>query len=118
MGWLVMTTADQRSHPVDWEAMFAALRNHSRRRLLVALLDHNPQEDSVKPSKAAHVGEKDLEVLQAKMYHKHLPTLEAAGFIRWDRENHEVVKGPKFDEIRPLLELIHNHRDELPDGWL
>ena len=113
-----MTTADQRSDCVDWESMFAVLQSDARRRLLVALLDHNPQRDEVNVPDAAHVGEKELEVLQVAMYHHHLPMLEANGYVRWDREAHEVVKGPNFDEIRPLLELIHNHRDELPDGWL
>jgi len=29
-----------------------------------------------------------------------------------------VIKGPNFDEIKPLLELLENHEDELPTDWL
>jgi predicted transcriptional regulator len=89
-----------------------------RRRLLVALLEHNPQEDSVIIPEDAHKGVRAPESLQSELYHMHLPRLEEAGFIDWDRDTHEVVKGPRFDEIRPLLELMQAHADELPDDWL
>lgn len=100
-----------------WDAVFTALKNHYRRRLLIRLLEHNPQ-DPVDLPNDVHLGETDRERLNAELYHNHLPKLEELGFIRWDRETNEVVKGPKFDEIRPLLQLIHEHRDELPDGWV
>jgi len=96
---------------------FEALANIHRRRLLVALLDHNPQRDEVTVPEDVHEGEIALEALQTKFYHTHLPRLEEAGFIGWNRDTHEVVKGPRFDEIRPLLVLIQNHADELPDDW-
>lgn len=53
-----------------------------------------------------------------RLYHIHLPKLAAAGFIEWDREANKVEKGPQFEEIRPLLELMEEHRETLPDGWL
>jgi hypothetical protein len=98
--------------------MFDALRDASRRRLLVCLLEHNPQDDSVKVPEDVHTDETDLSALQTEFVHRHLPKLEAMGYIRWDPDRHEVVKGPAFDEVRPLLELIENHADELPDGWV
>ena len=97
---------------------FEALSNVHRRRLLVALLDHNPQRDAVDVPEDVHEGDKALEPLQSELYHSHLPRLEEAGFIRWNRDTHEVTRGPRFDEIRPLLELMRDHADELPDNWL
>ncbi|MDQ2052761.1 ArsR family transcriptional regulator [Natronolimnohabitans sp. A-GB9] len=97
---------------------FKALSNIHRRRLLIALLDHNPQRDNVDVPEDVHEREKSLEALQIDFNHVHLPSLEEAGFIRWNRDAGEVVKGPRFDEIRPLLELMRNHADELPDDWL
>lgn len=102
----------------NWDEMLQALTDEHRRRLLIALVEHNPLEDVAKVPEGVYVGEKVPDVLQVEMHHQHLPTLEAAGFIKWNREDHEVVKGPKFDEIRPLLELIHAHQDELPEGWM
>jgi len=97
---------------------FEALANIHRRRLLVALLEHNPQRNNVNIPEDVHVGETPLEVLQMEFYHSHLPKLEEKEFIGWNQDTHEVVKGPRFDEIRPLLELMQDHADEFPDNWL
>ena len=29
-----------------------------------------------------------------------------------------MVKGPRFDAIRPLLELLEDNREALPEGWV
>lgn len=100
------------------DELFKALANVHRRRLLVALLDHNPQQDTVDLPEDAHRGDEALEALRQELFHHHLPKLEEAGFIRWNRDAGDVMKGPRFDEIRPLLELMRDHADELPDDWL
>jgi len=93
-----------------------ALGDVQRRRILIALLDHNPQDDSP----VAVVGDGDADAVErlVSMEHVHLPKLADYGYIDWDRESHEVSKGENFDEIRPLLELLADHEDELPPGWL
>jgi hypothetical protein len=100
-----------------FDDMMGALGDVQRRKLLVALLEHNPQDDTpvvVADSK----GEVDAVERLVTMQHVHLPKLVDYGFIEWNEETHEVLKGPKFDEIRPLLELLANHEDELPADWL
>ena len=101
------------------DEMFDVLRNPYRRRLLVALLDHNPQEED-DPQIPADVSmaDDDLDLLQVQMQHVHLPKLVQIGFVEWDEDANTVSKGPRFDEIRPLLELMRDHADELPDDWL
>jgi predicted transcriptional regulator len=96
-----------------------ALANKYRRRLLLALLEHNPQsdEDPQIPDDVA-ITDEDLDDLMMQMPHVHLPKLEEAGLIEWDRDTNAVRKGTNFDEIRPLLELIRDHADELPDEWI
>jgi DNA-binding transcriptional ArsR family regulator len=54
---------------------------------------------------------------KAALVHNHLPKLEEAGYIEWDRESGTIEKGPEFDEIEPLLELIEEHSEELPYNW-
>lgn len=78
---------------------------------------HNPQDDA--PVVVAG-SDRDADVVErlVTMNHVHLPKLADLGFIEWDSERHEVKKGPNFDEIRPLLELLDNHKDELPDAWV
>lgn len=101
----------------SFDELLQVLSNFQRRKLLVALLEHNPQDDSPQV-----VGESTEEAgaltRMIQMHHVHLPKLEEYGFIVWNRETNEVSKGPEFEEIRPLLELLRDHEDELPDGWL
>lgn len=95
----------------------SALASPERRRLLVALLEHNPQEEITIPE-AVHMGDRELEDLRNGFFHDHLPVLESLGVIEWNEDEHTVSKGPQFAEIRPMLELLDEHRDELPDGWV
>ena len=102
---------------ISFEDMVDALADVQRRKVLVALLEHNPQDDT--PVVIADSdSESDAVERLVTMQHVHLPKLADYGFIEWNEETHEVTKGPKFDEIRPLLELLDDHEDELPAGWL
>lgn len=91
-----------------------ALADVQRRKLLVALLEHNPQD--VAPDTDRDEAADDDRQIQ--MEHVHLPKLERYGYIDWDRRSHQVVKGHNFDELRPLLELLDGHESELPQGWV
>ena len=102
---------------VEFDDALDGLADVQRRRLLVSLLEHNPQDGD-----PVVVGdtETEIEALQSltAMNHVHLPKLVEYGFIEWDREANEVSKGPEFVEIRPLLELLKEHADDLPENWL
>lgn len=102
---------------IPFDDVVDVLADIQRRNLLLALLEHNPQDDT--PVVAAHP-EREADAIKrlVKMRHVHLPKLVEHGFIEWNEETHEVTKGPNFDEIRPLLELLDDHRDELPSNWL
>ena len=102
---------------ISFDDIVDALADVQRRKVLVALLEHNPQDDA--PVVIADSdSEADAVERLVTMQHVHLPKLVDYGFIEWNEETHEVTKGPKFDEIRPLLELLHDHEDELPADWL
>lgn len=89
----------------------------ARRRLLVALLVDSPRGGL--PTKISEkIADTDTQETVVDMRHTHLPKLEDYGFIRWDRETHHVTRGPQFGEIKPLLTILHDHADELPDDWL
>lgn len=62
-------------------------------------------------------GENDAGDVETELMHSHLPKLEGAGYIEWDRDTGEISKGPCFEEIRPLLDLIERHAHELPPDW-
>lgn len=92
-----------------------------RRRLLMAVAAKNPWDDEDITSESIadeHEDDDDtLELLTQQLYHIHLPKLDDAGFIDWDRDNGRITRGPRFGEIKPLLRLMHDHQDELPDDW-
>jgi predicted transcriptional regulator len=102
---------------ISFDEMVDALADIQRRKLLVALLEHNPQDDAP-VGIADSESESDAVERLVAMQHVHLPKLADYGFIEWNEDTHEVMKGPKFDEIRPLLELLDDHDDELPADWL
>lgn len=100
-----------------FDEMLDALGHVRRRKLLTALLIHNPLDDeSIAVAEDESADEELTRVTELR--HVHLPKLDAYGFIDWNRDANEVSKGPDFEEIRPLLELLHAHEDERPDDWL
>jgi len=102
----------------NFDKMLSALSSPYRRELLVALTDHNPQDDDDLDPLELLDDDTQADVFEMELVHNHLPKLEEMGYINWDRDTGQISKGPNWDEIAPLLSLIHNHRDELPDGWL
>ena len=116
------------------DTIFEALANEYRRRLLIDLLDRASRRVS-RPSGASwEISEANEELLNrhlsstravddadetlVRLHHVHLPKLADFGFVEWDRDAHVVARGPRFDEIRPVLELLDGRRDDLPATWL
>lgn len=96
---------------------FSALADSRRRRILLQLLEHGPDEDVPVPDGVEFEAEPG-ETLELAMYHRHLPRLAESGYVAWDPDNSTVRQGPNFGEIRPLLEILDRHGNELPDGWM
>ena len=89
---------------------FATALRAQKRRVLVALaatetLDADPilrDEESLDCEAYA--------TLVYEFHHVHLPELAAAGLVRFDRRRDELTRGPRFDEIRPLLARADERR--------
>ncbi|WP_144920667.1 DUF7344 domain-containing protein [Halorubrum salsamenti] len=89
-----------------------ALSHAGRRRLLFELYEQADAEGE-------RVCYTDIPQFRAQrrrvlLYHSHLPKLEAAGYINWNEAEKTIQKGPQWEEIEPLLELIYTHLYELP----
>lgn len=105
------------SSSIGFDEMLDAIGHVQRRKLLVALLEHNPQDDS--PVIVTDFGSDEKAMSRpVEMQHNHLPKLKDYGLIEWNQKSQQVVKGANFDEIRPLLKLFDQHEDELPADWL
>lgn len=99
------------------DRLFDALRHPYRRRILMLVNEHNPRDED-----EFSVGELETEddavaLTAVELYHAHLPKLAEAGYIEWDADTQTIRRGPNFDEIAPLLQLMADHEDELPTGW-
>jgi hypothetical protein len=92
--------------------MVDAIAHEQRRTLLLDLLESNPQGAGVESLPGESASTDAEHRLQIEMYHVHLPKLDDYGYIEWDKDAHEVAKGPRFDELLPLLDCVVNTRDD------
>ncbi|TYL35963.1 transcriptional regulator [Natronococcus pandeyae] len=83
---------------------------------MTALADANPREEAEFVPGEFTSDERPEDVL-ARLHHTHLPKLDDAGVIEWNPDSKTISRGPRFDEIAPLVELMIAHRDELPASW-
>lgn len=97
--------------------MFDVLSHSSRRRILTVLAEANPRTDEEFTPAELRTERDDSERFRMELHHRHFPKLEQAGYIDWDRESGTVRRGPNYDEIASLVELLATHEDELPGGW-
>ena len=112
--------------------VFDALAAGSRRHLLIELATHDPYHVPELSDGSLEVAEADEGLLRThlagsgtipgvnddllRMHYVHLPKLVDYGFVEWDRDAHVVTKGPRFDDLRPILELLTDTREVRSDA--
>jgi hypothetical protein len=97
---------------------FDVLSSIHRRRLLMDLRQGHVARLGRATQVVADGGDRDHGTLEVELYHCHLPKLARAGFVTWDREGGSIEQGPRFDEIEPMLGLLDENADLLPDVWV
>lgn len=109
----------------DVSTLFELFAAGPRRRLLVTLCDVDSVDVSnglstrsvaaSEPSSTYRpTGGDDRKV---QLYHAHLPKLEAAGVIEWDRETETVSRGPQFSAVEPVVRLLAENEHVLPGSF-
>lgn len=106
-----------RASRVDLDRVFETLSHATRRRILTALTEDNPRRQPEFETPEFRPEGTDQETIRLNLHHSHLPHLDAAEFVDWDRETGRVVRGDDFEEIRPLLELMDDNHEDLPADW-
>jgi hypothetical protein len=92
------------------------LAHPRRRRVLLTLLDRGTKPTAAEQAAVVRAqSEQDLDI---EMRHVHLPKLERAGIVVWDRKAETVEPGPHFEEVAPLVRLLHENQHQLPGRWL
>lgn len=92
------------------DEVLALLDDVHRRRLLVSLLS----EPSVEP---AELVPGDAGELPMRLHHVHIPKLDDAGVVDWNRQRGVVTRGERFDAVEPTLTLLADNPSKLPPGW-
>lgn len=87
---------------VDVDQVIEALADGYRRQLLAELRERNPHGEVPTENLGGGTGEE----LAIEMVHVHLPRLAENEFIEWDRRSGTVARGPRFQELVPLLDLL------------
>lgn len=93
--------------PEEWTDAFLAFADSNRRRLLLVLWERGPDAGSVP---LREVPAFDAEHALLELRHVHLPALEEAGYVRWDRDRNAVERGPRYGEVVPLVEWFRERR--------
>lgn len=101
---------------VDIDQLFRALSHATRRRILLSLVEDDSPDGWREFETVEFVPDgPEQEISAVTLRHIHLPHLDDAGFIGWDQESERITRGASFEDIRPLLELMEDHRGELSD---
>jgi hypothetical protein len=111
----------------DTATLFDILSADLRRRLLFLLCDSPELDvpDALRPrSQAAPkpgqfaTGDGQGDTLRIQLYHVHLPKLDDQRLVEWDRDAQTVSRGPRFDEVEPVLRLLAENSERFPDDLL
>ena len=98
-----------------WDTIFRALTAEPRRQLVVALMEA-PAERELSLPEAANPPYllRDPESLYSELIHSHLPCLESAGLIEWQREPLCATRGPRFEEVATVMQSLQENASTLP----
>ncbi|AXR79715.1 hypothetical protein [Natrarchaeobaculum sulfurireducens] len=98
-----------------WDRVFDALSAEPRRQLVDALMDV-PDDGWVQLPDAAVTPaiETSLETLHLELQHQHLPLLADGGYVEWERTPFSVTRGPRFDEVRIVLDGLYANATDIP----
>lgn len=92
------------------DSMMGALQSPLRRVVLMALLG-----DTTEVSVATLERQVDHEHARLRLYHTELPKLAHDGYIVWDADSDTVSTGPRFVEVKPLVQLLKEYDTAFPE---
>lgn len=95
-----------------WHLIYQTLSAGARRQIIGSLLEA-PPERSLSLPEAANLPDYrlDPEKLRNNLVHVHLPLMERAEFIEWQKDPFSVQRGPKFEEVASVILAIDAFED-------
>lgn len=99
---------------VSLDELLGLLGDRHRRRVVAELADSSPV---VVTEFVRTADRSDPRSLAVALHHNHLPKLHCAGIVSWDEASGTVRRGPEFEAVEPLVELLRSNEERLPGGW-
>ena len=97
------------------DTAFAALADEDRRQLLLLLATAREGDPPVTVPDDLILGAPNSTAMATRLHHVHLPKLASMGYVEWDPESGEVHRGPDFEALSPLLEVLHEGQGQASD---
>lgn len=86
--------------------------------MLTALASGGPRSDTSVFAGRDESGDENEERRVVELFHVHLPKLEEMGLVVWNEEEWVVSRGPRFEDVRPVVTLMQDADGGSHDGWL
>lgn len=105
----VVSVSGEQSLDIEGDSLdryLKALAYENRRQLLYELEAREEEAVSVSEDVLGTQQQSDVEGVHAEYYHIHLPKLEELGIVDWDQNAGIVRRGPVFEKVSPLLEIV------------
>ena len=100
-----------------WEAIFTALRAEPRRELLLSLRSVGADQSVPLPRSAVgKQSRRNIEAIELELIHHHLPLLADNHFIEWEKQPFQATRGPRFEEILSVVELLMANASFVPES--
>lgn len=90
--------------------LFDALANEHRRRILFDLVDESRHGELPVAVDASPETSDGRAAAGIELSHVHLPKLDDYGFVDWNPGTDTVKTGPRFSDVRPILEQLCDHQ--------
>lgn len=103
--------------PFTFDDQIRALGSVDRRQLLATLLAVGP-DTHVSTGALATDSPTDAERVRIRLHHVHLPLLAEMDVIERLGDGTRVRRGDRFEELRPLLDLLVAHSDQWPHAFV
>lgn len=110
-------TFESSGEEMPLNAVFSALSHPMRRRVLATIHDPPSQVSGGFEPEDFLRRDGPRERPMVELHHNHLPRLDSEGFVDWDDETNTVTRGPRYEEIQPVLSALQTNSDELPGDW-
>ena len=117
---MVISPSNSGESAIDrWDQLHEVLASQERRMIIYSLKDA-PEERRMPLPEAAMTPESswDQERTTLRLMHDHLPKLADAGYVRWERDPFCVQRGPHFEEVEVMFDLIHDSIGQFPNSLI